>query len=329
MKKVIKAIVPQSLIIIIKTSIHYLYDIRRYLKHSNTLRQSDNEKKLEGRIILNYHVIEKGLTMPSMKYNFGEEKLQKLIFILNEYFTKRFPLSNVHFQHAIKVLNEYLEVHSEADKKVPDYLVKQINNLVEETKITQATRQLQKTKDEYYQYSNASFELFTKSRNSVRDFDTNVSVDIQEIDKAIDLATHSPSACNRQPSRVYVVSSKEKIKQILSLQSGNRGFGHLSDKLLVITGELGVFHGFKERNEVYFNSGLFVMNLLNSLHYYKIAACSLNWSTTKTNDKAMRKICELPPSETVTVVIALGQVRDKFKIALSPKNKVNSLVTYL
>jgi hypothetical protein len=71
------------------------------------------------------------------------------------------------------------------------------------------------------------------------------------------------------------------------------------------------------------------MNLLNSLHHYKIAACSLNWSTTKGNDKAMRVICDLPPSETVTVVIAVGQVRDKFKIALSPKNRVNSLVTYL
>ena len=46
---------------------------------------------------------------------------------------------------------------------------------------------------------------------------------LESIEQAVELAKYAPSACNKQPVRIYVVFDKENVEKILDMQQGNRG----------------------------------------------------------------------------------------------------------
>lgn len=140
------------------------------------------------------------------------------------------------------------------------------------------------------------------------------------------MAQTAPSACNRQPTRVHIIENKELIKQCLSLQNGNRGFGNLADKLLIVTGNLQTVLGSQEYFDLNTNVGIFIMNLSYSLHYYEIAHCILNWYALPKTDKNLRKIVEIPEEETVVSFIVCGKAPKEFKIAESPRVPVDEII---
>jgi hypothetical protein len=62
------------------------------------------------------------------------------------------------------------------------------------------------------------------ARRSLRDFDANRTVPSEIIEWAVNMAQMSPSACNRQPCKVYELLSEEKKRAALKFQNGNLGF---------------------------------------------------------------------------------------------------------
>jgi hypothetical protein len=113
----------------------------------------------------------------------------------------------------------------------------------------------------------------------------------------------------------------------LDLQNGNRGFGHLAETLLVVTSVISTTKDIHERNENHLNGGMFIMTLLNALHFHKIAACSLNWSVSNDKDMKLRQLLEIPENEVVLMVISCGIVPDEFAVASSPRKKAREITT--
>jgi len=103
--------------------------------------------------------------------------------------------------------------------------------------------------------------------------------------------------------------------EVLELQNGNRGFGHLTNILMVITSNISLFTN-NEKNEPFLNAGLFSMTLLYALHFNMVGACLLNWAVTESNDKKLRELLKIPENEQIVVLIACGYLPDEFKIAL-------------
>ena len=103
------------------------------------------------------------------------------------------------------------------------------------------------------------------------------------------------------------------------MQNGNRGFGYLADKLLVVTGDLSTVLGAQEFFDLNTNVGIFIMNLSYALHYHKVAHCILNWYVLPKADKKLRQILELPENETVICFIVCGSLPKEFKIVSSPR----------
>jgi len=278
-----------------------------------------------------YHPIEKGLTMPDMRLGFGIDNILLLISDCAEYKIEYLPnISNKsasyeQYNHALSTLLEYIEVHDKAGFKLDTNLVTDIENLTDGIDPKFICNQIVISKEKYFAFSHSSFKEFVKSRYSVRNF--HGEAPINKLVAAIEIAIHSPSACNRQPSRVHIIESKELLTQVLELQGGNRGFGHLVDKLLIVTAELSGYRDISERNGVYVDGGLFSMNLLNALHYEEIAACPLNWYNSNNNDYKLRQLLSLPSSETVVMMIACGGVPNNIKLAYSKKNNINSIYT--
>lgn len=302
----------------------YKNDLKRYSKYSDTYK-SNSSPKLIGRIIRECHVIEKGLTMPDPRLGFGRELLISLSKNCIIYFKKYG--NNEQLSHALGVILEYELFHKQHSFELDKELLIYINEIRKNYKVT-PSEQRSMTKNNYFKNTDQNFIKFAQSRSSIRNYSPE-NISVEKIILALDLARNTPSACNRQCWRTYLFSNKEKMNEILKLQGGNRGFGHLANKIIVITSEIGAFTSAGERNAAFIDGGMYAMNLLYGLHFYKIAACILNCSFNVQKDSEMRMICSIKESEVFIAMILCGIPPDRFKIAASLRYPVDRTNTVL
>lgn len=324
MKKHIKKIIPKSVLQLKEAIGYYRYDLTRFLQHS-ALGGAKNRQQLLGKIIERYHSIEKGLTMPEGRMGFGVQQMLKLITDCIRYI-QLYGNQDEQLKHAVGVIFEYEEHHKTNVFEIDN----DIQNLILELKLltenVSACKQVEISREEYFQHMNSPFPVFAKSRASVRNYSSE-DVSLEALVQAIEIAQSAPSACNRQTSRVYIYTKKEEVDQILKIQGGNRGFGHLANKVIVITAELGVFGFLSERNQAFVDGGIFAMNILYALHFKEIGACILNCSIDPYKDKSLRSICKVKESESFVAMISCGLLPEKIKLASSKRHPVNSILT--
>ncbi|TXH20807.1 MAG: nitroreductase family protein [Chitinophagaceae bacterium] len=332
LKKIIKTALPKSIYEPIKVQwqyfkfrkgliLSYRYDYNRYLVNSDTPKQK-SKTNLLSLIIRQYHVIEKGLTMPETKLGFGKGILADLILNSIEYI-KCYDKSDIQIKQALSVIKEYTEFHINKRFQLDTELLNQIayvEDLFYDDNKAENINCYQKilTKESYFSKVNSSFSEFAKSRLSIRNY-TDEDISIENMTNALKLAQTTPSACNRQTWRTYLISNKKDINDILTVQGGNRGFGHLANKLIVVTADTSFFCGSSERNQVFVDGGIYAMNLLYSLHFFKIAACILNCSNTIEKDRKLRELCKIKESEVFIAMISCGIPPENFKAAASPR----------
>ena len=72
----------------------YLYDYEALLRFSNAFCANNREADLS-RIIMSYHVIEKGLTMPHRRLAFGKVTVVELIGCLEKQLKKNFTFQSI------------------------------------------------------------------------------------------------------------------------------------------------------------------------------------------------------------------------------------------
>ncbi|MEH6407551.1 MAG: hypothetical protein V7767_09735, partial [Leeuwenhoekiella sp.] len=106
----------------------YKYDREKYLKNSASLDYENDKTKLISYIIRNYHVIEKGLTMPETRLGFGKDRLLHLIKDCSRYMIK-FDSNNVNLLHALGVINEYKSFHDQQKYYLDKNLLTAIESL--------------------------------------------------------------------------------------------------------------------------------------------------------------------------------------------------------
>ena len=322
-KETIKKVLPESIFYFLKKlkykrglSKEYKYDFNRYLKYADSFLSFSEQTSL-GSIIRNYHVVEKGLTMPEPRLGFGKELLLRLINECLIYIT-HYGDSNEQLKHAVHVIAEYEQFHHNRNFQLDDIVIEKINALRAIVTDFSPSNQRKISKETFFSEKNSSFPEFARSRSSVRNYALE-DLPVERVLDAIELARTTPSACNRQCWRTYIFEEKELISKILLEQGGNRGFGHLANKLIVITAEVGVFTGPRERNEVYIDGGMYAMNLLYCMHYYEIVGCILNCSNDIQKDLRLRNLCKIKDSEVFIAMISCGLPADKFSVAISPR----------
>ncbi len=308
-----------------KSKYLFEYDRKRFLQHAGAFHQCHQEQVLAS-ITMAYHVIEKGLTMPNLRLRFGREAVLRLISLCEKY-ASSYDTNHQVFQHAISVLQQYYQLHQLHNAELEQSLQKTLEQVLKLYPASSAPedQQINISRAEFYSQLNAPFELFSKSRHTVRHFTGSVSLD--SITRAVELANYAPSACNRQHTRVHCISDKDTIHQILTIQNGCRGFGESSDKLLIISTSLHDIRWSEERNDIYTNAGIFIMNLCYALHKNQIAHCILNWSVLPGTDLQLRQLVHIPDEENIVCMIACGDCPEQFSIAASPRRNVMDILT--
>ena len=97
------------------------------------------------------------------------------------------------------------------------------------------------SREDIIRYSNIDYENFLITRRAIRAFDSK-AIDRKILEKALNIARHTPSVCNRQAWRIYNVPI-DMIKATLSLHNGNRGFSDQVQSLVVVCVDLAGFEG--------------------------------------------------------------------------------------
>lgn len=301
------------------------YDCELFRKYSGSCGRATKNSRI-AEIVMGYHVIEKGLTMPRRRLDFGHEAVLHLIALV-EKFEQNFGYGDKMVDYAVGVLKEYLRIHEESGFDMSRNLIywNRVREFATHHANVPSCHQMHMMRTQFFADNEAPFPKFATSRHTCRHF--NGELPLQTVEAAVKLAMTAPSACNRQHVRIHCVSSHEKRDVIYTLQNGNRGFGKDADKLLVVTSDLNAIRWNEERNDIFTNAGMFMMNLSYALHYYKVAHCILNWSVSPESDRRIHELLSIPENERVVALFACGSMPDEVDIAASPRKEFKDIFT--
>ncbi|WP_242134064.1 nitroreductase family protein [Aestuariivivens marinum] len=304
---------------------NFFMDMCLYFKHSNVF-SSDSFEKIEARIILNYHGIEKGFVHDKIRPRFAIKRVKNLISDLQA-IDERYQ-HNSQTTIAQKVLIDYYEYHKKNNIAIGDYFSEEIYNIFKSRCVLKEKAFVEKNEAEYFSDVNKTFDLFSNSRKSIRSF-TNERISEDVIKEVVDLASNAPSVCNRQPARVYFINNKVLVNKVLDLQGGLTGFQNEINQIFVVTVDRNYFYTIGERNQFYIDGGIYLMNLMYALHFKKIGCCPANWGKTVDVDKEAQKILNLKKSEKIICVLAVGYVSGNIKYTLSKRRPLNEILRVL
>lgn len=303
-----------------------LYDLRNFQKYSG-LNKVNSKNTLEARIIKNYHKIEKGLTFKQPHPKFGKKVITNIKNDLYIY-SKRYGVDKTIIS-AISTFEEYIEFNNDLG-----FQCIKLNRWIElfkrEFKLENSLYDIGGTitikKEKIFNNAKIDLKEFFNSRHSIRNFDKNLKIDMNQIETAVSMAQKTPSVCNRQAARVYVVSKKTKQNEILKLQNGNRGFGSQIDKLILIGVDLNYFLTSGERNQGWIDGGLFAMSLIYALHSLGLATCCLNWSVDSIVDKKLKEVTGISKNISIIMFLAVGNLPKEIKVAKSNRKELTDIL---
>lgn len=304
---------------------NYIYDYKRFGKWSSTRGKSDSKVKLQAEITMDYHRVEKGLSLREPRLNFGAKVIKRLLANLKSYIALYGTDKTVEI--AVNSLNEYCNFNAQGGRED-----QQVRLRVEELKGYTLNHEssseggtVKISKSQIQSMSKLDTKSFFESRHSIRQF-SDENVEMSLIEKAVLLAQKTPSVCNRQSSKVYVFSEEADKARVLSCQNGNRGFSEQINKVLIVTSDVQHFVSIGERNQGWIDGGMFSMSLIYALHSMGVGTCCLNWSAKSGQDRLLREASGIPDSEIIIMLIAVGHLPEELKIAQSPRKDLQEVL---
>lgn len=299
---------------------NYYKDLCLYYRHS-TVFKSNELSKIECQLILDYHGVEKGFLFQNTRPRFAQQRIENLHRYLNlELIRENIQRSQI--KVAYQVMCQYYELHKNIGIDISDYYTEQQYNYYKDILATSYNSEFKGAiecySSSFYDSISSDFSGFSNSRKSIREY-TGESVPIALIEQAITLALNTPSVCNRQASKVYFLNDKNKVLDVLKIQGGLAGYTDNVTQLLILTVDRNYFYTIGERNQLYIDGGMFLMNLLYALHFHKIANCPIHWGKTVQEEKALEGVLTIPESEKIICMIPIGIAKEKFKVTLSQR----------
>lgn len=301
----------------------FLYDFSRFVKHGgwmNKRRQSARDFKA----VKIYHRLEKSMSFREQRSRSGITAAEDLVIQLEKCGDAGSSFT-FHEQVGANVLHEFSSNSKAVNRRLPASVLQFIEN---HAATNESGGVITTTVEELTSGRMENPEDFFFSRHSVRDFAED-QVPAQDILRAIELAKKTPSVCNRMASFVYVANSRETIDRALSLQNGNRGFGHEVPCLLIVCVDLSAFDTAGERYQHWIDGGMFSMSLVLALHALGYGSCCLNWSKTPGDDMKIRRLLNIEPRHSIIMMIAAGKPRASLKVCQSPRRPVEDVIRFL
>jgi nitroreductase len=166
-----------------------------------------------------------------------------------------------------------------------------------------------------------------RRRHSVRWYQQKV-IPREVIDRALEVARHSPSACNRQPFEFRVYDDPLLAQKIGDLPMGTANFSQQFPCVVVLVGKMRAFPEERDRHLIYVDAGLAAMAFQLALEVQGVGSCSINWPEIPHREARMRKVLKLELDERPIMLISLGYPDSEGEAPFSQKRPLDELRSY-
>lgn len=295
-------------------------DARRFRERSGIARTIE-QVTLQAKITMDYHRLEKGMSLRDPRTDFGTKVAQDLIANLTTY-CRKFGADQL-TATTLEVLQEFNRFRRRHATVVPE-LVATTEELRREFSWSGSAcggGTLETSAEQVRSQSRIDGAAFFNSRHSVRDF-TDEPVDVRQLEAAVRMAQRTPSVCNRQAWRVHVARGTALKERLLALQNGNLGFRSQIACALVVVCDLRHFVTVGERNQAWIDGGMFAMSLVYALHSLGLGTCFLNWSVTEDVDRKLRPHLKVTEHDVIITLLAVGHLPEQFRVAHSQRKPI-------
>lgn len=280
----------------------------------------------------NVHRLEKGLIMEPRRATFAEAYIAETVEIFARCVEQQ-AFSQQELTWAYHVLTEYFSVVTETavisqahqvflasidDSKDKVSLSSVDNNDTLAKPYASDERPISSVNDQDL------FALF-KQRRSVRWFEDK-PVQLNTIEKALDMALQAPSACNRQPFEFYTCIDPKVAAEIAGIPTGTNGFSQNVQALIVIMGDLSAYPFERDRHVIYIDSGLVAMQLMLAFESLGLSTCPINWPDIESYEKLLAERLDLPKYKRPIMMMAVGYAKATGGIPFSQKKTAAELI---
>ena len=352
MRKFIKSILPKQLLVFIKrnislskevslwifsrnpvlSSIYYLFVSDAFRKEHQSVAYGRYKYIKNLRILdhpkyglrRNIHRLEKGIITKPKRESFGLDYIEETVNIFLK--VRDEPgYDQAEVEWAENVLTQYFSTITNDPR---------INNIREKFKLANHIEP-DHTDDNLSKYTQLELDetayhfllKLATNRKSVRWF-LDKPIPKELIDRAINVARQSPSACNRQPFEFRVYDDRKLVRQIARLPLGTVGFHDNIPTLVAIIGHLNAFALERDRHLIYIDSALATMSFIFALETLGVSSCILNWPDIPEKEKQISTLLSLDPDERPILLIALGFYNPESYVATSQKKSIEHFRSY-
>lgn len=254
------------------------------------------------------HALEKGMGMRNVRRGFGREKCERLLSELEQLAAEK-QQNTYEFQEALAVLEAYLDFHEQDGIDVSDLrtrsqcLIAMLDGSTSGGFVIYPRERLL--------YGTAmDFPSYVCSKRSVRYY-AEEDVTESELLEAVDTAKRAPSACNREPWRVYYSLDRSICADVASALPKQ---GFLSDipYYCAVTVDRTLFN----RTEVFqwfVNGGIFLAYFTLSLHHLGIGSCIFEYNLFSASASNLRTKLGIPTNEDIIAIVGYGKYPDEAK----------------
>lgn len=306
------------------TETQFLYDQNFYKK--NNMKATDDLNRIGYDTVIITHTLEKGMSHFELR-PFGQRKTKNIMNLLKKELNYKNHLNHFSFINGINSLREYkkkYEEHKWTDKeeykKVSDFLKNYEKIPYQRTGAYIMKKE--KLKKDY----NIDYKKFIMSRHSTRNY-KHEELKIEDIEKAVEMAKYSASACNRQYIKVHYYPNKKMKQNVIKYSIGKGGLYLEGVNTFIITFDVNGLKGGGERNQGYFNAGLFSTNLVNAFHSIGIGTCFIQFANSVKQEEELKKMNDIPEYERIAVILFAGYYAEESFFAVSPRKDNYDLLT--
>ena len=174
-----------------------------------------------------------------------------------------------------------------------------------------------------------NFNEIAKHRQSCRNYDEKVAVEDEKIEKILESAILSPSACNSQPYHITVCKGEYAKKVAKAVQGmGFNKFASAAPVMIVLSEmpynkSAATGAALKKNDYRSIDIGIVCAYITAEAEAQGLSTCILGWL----NDKEIRDICGLDGA--VRLVISLGYAAEDDKLRPKVRKDRDEIVTVL
>lgn len=321
-KEKLKAVDPLRRVVK-RVKIHREYFLDARFMSSHLLDGGSASSHEQYRIMLRVHSLEKGMAHRSPR-SFGASKATSLVRMLEV--SSAETRDSTAYGMGVSVLHAWLGFHADRDDRdatsyelVEWFLRDARGDGYGGEGFAAGIRSISGRDPQ--EWVGLPFAEFVATRHSTRRYSAEpVSDDV--VDMAVSLALLSPSACNRQMMRLHVIDDPVRKRLLYDTLHGTGGVDFDSCRIGVVTYDSRSLEFYGERNQGYFNAGLFAMTLVYALHWKGVGACLLQFGNTVAEERMLSQGLGISDFERIAVGISFGHLESSDVVPASVRRTV-------